>query len=86
MLKILSTFINDCLTGKDGESYDVARVGILFGTVVLCGGAVYGLIHMPPKSTLTEVGNLLENLGMGLATLIGGGSAGIGLKSKTEPE
>lgn len=84
MLVTVSTFVKDCLTTKDGESYDVARFGMFLGTLVICGIAIYGLFHT--TVVLSELGSMLQNLGISLATLIGGASAGIGMKAKSEPD
>jgi hypothetical protein len=72
------TLVSDCLTGKDGESYDVGRVLWIIGVLAFIGLSIYGLYRGGAFDPL--------NWGTGYGAILGGGGAGIGMKSKTEPE
>lgn len=78
-------FIKDLLTGKDGESYDVHRVSILLGVVVLVGTVAYSMVRVE-KIALVDVGTLLNNFGIALGSILGGGGLGLMAKAKTEPD
>lgn len=73
----IQKLIKHCLTGIDGETYDVARVLLFFGGIafILYSGYVVWSNHAFD----------FQSYGIGLGGIIGGGGAGIGLKSKTEP-
>ncbi|MER2519723.1 MAG: amino acid ABC transporter substrate-binding protein [Bdellovibrionales bacterium] len=71
-------FLKALLTGRDNATYDVARV------LLFCGGLVF------LACTLIDVAKgaafEMDKFGYGFGALLGGGSAGIGLKGHTEPE
>lgn len=71
--------IKDMLTGKDGESTDVGRVGLAATGAVFLFLAVWAVVvnheHFDP-----------QGFGIGAAGLLAGGGACLGLKAKTEPD
>ena len=74
----MKNIIKDCATCRDGETYDVARVILLVGSVALIaftGISVWKSGAFDPS-----------NFGIGLGSLLGGAGAGIGLKARTEPQ
>lgn len=70
--------IQDLVTGKDGVSYDVGRVLWIIGVLAFIALSVYGMYRGGAFDAL--------NWGTGYGAILGGGGAGIGMKSKTEPE
>jgi hypothetical protein len=74
----IQALIKDCLTGKDGESYDVGRLLWILGVLAFIGLSIYSLCN---KGTFDPM-----NWGTGYGAILGGGGAGIGMKSKTEPD
>ena len=77
-MSIINQFTKDCVTTKDGESYDVGRVLWVLGAIAFLGLTVYVAISKGVFDTL--------NFGAGYAGILGGGGAGLALKSKTEPD
>lgn len=73
----MKKLIKDILTGIDGESYDNVRVYMLLGVLTYVGCTVW---HLYDENVFEFV-----NFGTGLAAILAGGGAGIGLKAKTEP-
>lgn len=67
--------IKDCITGIDGESFDVGRVLLASGVIVFLGLSIYHHEKFDPM-----------DFGAGLGGILVGGGAGIGMKSKTEPK
>lgn len=70
-------FLKHCLTGRDNESYDIARV-------LLCAGAMTYIaisIYVAIRSGQFEP----DKYGSGLGWILGGGGIGIGAKAHTEP-
>lgn len=84
-MNLAAKVIKDICTEQDGESYDVARIGIFAGVVILCLCTVYALVRVE-KVILTDVASLLQNFGISLAAVVGGGSAGVAAKAKTEAQ
>ena len=72
--------LNDILTGKDGETFDIARV--LGATTVLTflGLAVYSVVKNPMHHFD------MQSFGIGAGAVIAAMGAALGMKSKTEPE
>lgn len=73
----LLKLLKHCLTGIDGESYDVARVLLFLGGIAFI---VYSGYHVWHNRSFD-----FQSYGIGLGSILGGGGAGIGLKAKTEP-
>lgn len=67
--------IKDCITGIDGESFDVGRVLLASGAIVFLALSIYNHDKFDPM-----------NFGAGFGGILAGGGAGIGMKSKTEPK
>lgn len=74
----MGDFIKHILTGKDNATYDIGRVALLGGFVVICGAGFLNLFLAHPIDLV------------GLATALGGYVTacmlGIGAKSRTEPD
>ncbi|OWK42218.1 amino acid ABC transporter substrate-binding protein [Fimbriiglobus ruber] len=70
--------IKDCVTGKDGESYDVGRVLWVVGALSFLGLSIYAAFKSHTFDPLS--------FGTGYGGILGGGGAGIGMKAKTEPD
>ena len=70
--------IKDCITGIDGESFDVGRVLLASGAVTFLALSIYHVWH---NKTFDPMG-----FGAGFGGILAGGGAGIGMKSKTEPK
>jgi hypothetical protein len=85
MMNTLKQVIHDCLTGKDGTTYDPARVSgysaAFAGLAVFLADSLYTVYtshHFDPQS-----------FGIGLGAILAGiGAVGFGVKAKsnTEPE
>jgi hypothetical protein len=74
----IAKVLKDISTSRDGESFDVIRVTLIFGGLafVFCG--VWDVI-------VNTHFNALE-FGGGLGAMAGGSGVGIGAKAKDEPE
>ena len=69
--------IKHILTGIDGETYDPARVIWVAISFTFIVGALYGIFHGKDFN--------MQDFGIGSGALLGGGGAGVAVKSKTEP-
>ena len=78
-MKPLLSFLKDLTTTKDGESFDVIRVGLIVGGTSLIGLSAFAVI-------VNKQGFDPMQFGTGLAALFAGGGLGIGAKRKDEPE
>ena len=76
-MNIILKFINDILTGIDGESYDVGRLLWVLAFVIGMGLEIY--------SVITGTKFDLQAYGVGVGALLLTGGAALGLKSGTEP-
>lgn len=76
-MNIVATLIKHCLTGIDGESYDVARVVLFFGGLAFIAYAGYSVVTSGKFDP--------QGYGLGLGGILGGGGFGIASKAKTEP-
>lgn len=75
----LPQILKDILTTRDGESYDVIRVGMVVGGTSLIALSGWDTIvnRNPFHPAL---------LGAGLAAIFAGGGFGVGAKVKDEPD
>jgi hypothetical protein len=74
----VNQLFKDCLTAKDGESYDVGRILLFMLALAFVGFTAADLFlnhHFDASS-----------FGVNAGALLGGGGAGIGFKAKTEPD
>lgn len=74
----IKKFIMHMLTGIDGETYAVSRVLWVLGALVFLGLTIFVVIH-------TGTFNFTE-FGLALASILGGGGAGVKLTETTEPK
>lgn len=74
----MAGFLRALLTGRDNETYDVARVLLFFGGLAFLACTLIDVV----KGAAFE----MDKFGYGFGALLGGGSAGIGAKGHTEPE
>lgn len=70
-------FVNDILTGIDGESYDLGRLLWVLAFLIGIGLEIY--------SVITGAKFDLQAYGVGVGALLVTGGAALGLKSSTEP-
>ena len=74
----MTRFFRLLLTGKDNQTYEIARVLLFFGFISFIAFAAYDVFashHFDPL-----------NFSAGLTGLLFGGSGGIAVKARTEPE
>ncbi|MDE2022024.1 MAG: amino acid ABC transporter substrate-binding protein [Patescibacteria group bacterium] len=74
---MFAKFIKDCITGIDGESYDVGRVLWIAAFIVGLGLEVYAVFA---KTTFD-----LQQYGIGVGALLAAGGVALKLKASTEP-
>lgn len=76
----MKKFFKHLFTGKDNQTFDIARVLWAIGVVAFIGCAVY---HTYFKGEFDA-----SSYGLGFGSVLAGGGAGIGIKSimKGEPE
>jgi hypothetical protein len=77
MLNLVKKLIKDCLTGKDGVTYDPARVYLAMAVNVFLGATILDAMHSIKFDPQT--------FGIGFGALLAGGGLGVSLKSGTEP-
>lgn len=77
MRKTVKKVIKDMATGLDGESYDIGRILMAIGFFSMVG---FQGVSVFKTGTFDP-----QNFGIGLGGLLGGGCAGLGFKSRTEP-
>lgn len=70
----MKTLLLHCLTGIDGETYDIARVACFLGVIVFLGLAIVNWRHFGA-----------QDFGIGFGALVAGGGAACGMKAGTEP-
>ena len=76
VVNLIKTVIKHCVTEKDGESYDLARILWAIGTLVFFGCTVYSL-HKGQTFDYTS-------WGVGFGSVLAAGSIGIKVKETTE--
>lgn len=74
----LPAIIKDCLTGKDGQTYDPARVYLAAGVASFLALAFYTVF----KTHTFDY----QSFGIGFGAVLAAGGLGIKLKSHTEPD
>ncbi len=72
------------LTGRDNKTYDIVRVGMLVGLIMVCGESLWGLCAAG-KIDLEKLGELMKSFSVSVANILGWGSVGCAAKSHTEP-
>lgn len=78
-MNVLLTILKHVSTSRDGESYDVIRVGmILSGAALIFLAGWDVIVHRAAFDAL--------QFGTGVAAILFGGGAGIGAKRKDEPD
>ena len=77
MLNLIKQFIKDCLTGKDGVTYDPARVYLALAVNVFLGATILDAMHSIKFDP--------QAFGIGFGALLAGGGLGVSLKAGTEP-
>lgn len=74
----MNKFFNDILTGKDNNTYDIGRVGIAAGIIMLF---LLEIIKVSIKHDFSEI-----EFCSALSGILAIGSGALRLKSPTEPE
>lgn len=74
--------MSNLLTGKDGVTHDPARYVLVFGSA---GYLLLALFYGVYQTIHGHAVNFMD-IGTGYGLVAGGGSAGVALKAKTEPE
>ena len=73
----MNDILRQLLTGKDNQTYDIARVSWMVGMIAVIALAAYEVMH-----NTVSLRELAESLGIVSAA----GGASVGMKGKTEPE
>ncbi|MGE3622959.1 MAG: amino acid ABC transporter substrate-binding protein [Bdellovibrionales bacterium] len=71
------TFIKHCLTGRDNETFDIARVLWALGALAFIGFMGWSLTHAGTFDPAAY--------GTGFALVMGGGGGSVWAKSRSEP-
>lgn len=77
MIKLIQQVVKDCLTGKDGITYDPARIYLAMAVNVFLAATIMDAMHnikFDPQA-----------FGIGFGALLAGGGLGVSLKAGTEP-
>lgn len=77
MIKLIKQIIHDCLTGRDGITYDPARIYLAMAVNVFLAATIMDAMHnikFDPQA-----------FGIGFGALLAGGGLGVSLKAGTEP-
>ena len=77
IIQFFKKFLTDMLTGIDGETYDIGRVLLLVSCFIGFGLQIY--------CTLTGHVFDLQSYGLGVGSLLLGGSGALFIKHNTEP-
>lgn len=78
MIGIIKQIVHDCLTGKDGQTFDPARIYGAMAVNVFLGNSVYAIYHGQAWNPV--------DFGTGFGLLLAAFGAAVAMKSKTEPE
>lgn len=76
-MALISRFIKDIVTERDGESFDIARFLWVFGTLIFLGLVIYTTILLPASFSMM-------NFGIAFGGILAGGGASIKIKESTE--
>jgi len=76
--KLLDTLIKHCLTGIDGQTYDLARVSWFFGSIFYLAMTAWNVLHKGLPFDYI-------NWSIGFGTIMGAAGVTIKLKQDTEP-
>jgi hypothetical protein len=74
----LQNFLKHLFTGKDNETFDVARVLWAVGVLFFLGLSTYDMLKGHDFRPM--------DWGTGLGLVLAGGGTGVAVKSKTEPQ
>ena len=74
--------IRHMLTGKDNETYDIVRVGMLVAFAIVCGCSLWGFFAAGGID-LEKLGEFVKNFSIAVANILGWGSVGCAAKSHT---
>lgn len=77
MFRLISSVIKDVTTEKDGQSYDIAKVLWVLGTLIFFGLVIYTTIKIPAAFNMM-------NFGIAFGGILAGGGAAIKIKETTE--
>lgn len=76
-MALISRFIKDIVTERDGESFDIARFLWVLGTLIFLGLVIYTTIMVPASFSMM-------NFGIAFGGILTGGGAAIKIKETTE--
>lgn len=76
-MALVSRFIKDLLTERDGESFDMARFLWVLGTLIFFGLVIYTTVLIPASFNMM-------NFGIAFGGILAGGGASIKIKETTE--
>jgi hypothetical protein len=78
MPPFIKKLCKDIVTEADGESFDIARLLWIAGSIVFLALAIWAVVknHQPLD---------FMNFGAGLAAVLAGGGIGVGARAKMEP-
>lgn len=77
MFRLASTVLKHITTEKDGESYDVAKILWVLGTLIFFGLVIYTTIKLPASFNMM-------NFGLAFGGILTGGGAAVKIKETTE--
>lgn len=77
MIKLIQQVVKDCLTGKDGITYDPARIYLAMAVNVFLAATIMDAMHSIKFDP--------QAFGIGFGALLAGGGLGVSLKAGTEP-
>ena len=78
-MNFIRKFLRDCMTGKNGQTYDIGRVSWIVTTASIIVAYAWKL-HLDPVHVN------IKDLAMALSINAGAHGAAVGFKANTEPE